>query len=39
LSFEGNMQQADEVKKGLWKTLTERFSSKPEDGPPEKTEK
>ncbi|KAK7144983.1 hypothetical protein R3I94_011163 [Phoxinus phoxinus] len=35
----GNMQQADEVKKGLWKTLTERFSSKPEDGPPEKTEK
>ncbi|KTG07022.1 hypothetical protein cypCar_00007010, partial [Cyprinus carpio] len=29
----------DEEKKGLWKTLMERFSSKPEDGTPEKNEK
>ncbi|CAB1315262.1 unnamed protein product [Coregonus sp. 'balchen'] len=33
---EGNMQQMDEEKKGLWKTLTERFSPKPEDITPEK---
>ncbi|XP_059416026.1 ubiquinol-cytochrome-c reductase complex assembly factor 2-like [Carassius carassius] len=30
---------ADEEKKGLRKTLMERFSSKPEDGTPEKAEK
>uniref|UniRef100_A0A673JB91 Mitochondrial nucleoid factor 1 n=2 Tax=Sinocyclocheilus TaxID=75365 RepID=A0A673JB91_9TELE len=35
----GNMQHTDEEKKGLWKTLMERFSSKPEDGTPEKAEK
>lgn len=36
----GNMQQTDEDKKGLWKTLMDRFSSKPEDGPPpEKSDK
>ncbi|KAL7891454.1 hypothetical protein AOLI_G00009300 [Acnodon oligacanthus] len=35
----GNMQQTDEDKKGLWKTLMERFSSKPEDASPEKPEK
>ncbi|KAL0978164.1 hypothetical protein UPYG_G00166910 [Umbra pygmaea] len=27
----GSMQQMDEEKKGLWKTLMERFSAKPED--------
>ncbi|NP_001290716.1 ubiquinol-cytochrome-c reductase complex assembly factor 2 [Esox lucius] len=32
----GSMQQMDEQKKGLWKTLMERFSSKPEDVTPEK---
>ncbi|CDQ63869.1 ubiquinol-cytochrome-c reductase complex assembly factor 2 [Oncorhynchus nerka] len=32
----GSMQQMDEEKKGLWKTLTERFSTKPEDVTPEK---
>ncbi len=37
--FAGNMQHTDEEKKGLWKTLMERFSSKPEDGTPEKAEK
>nr|XP_046197419.1 ubiquinol-cytochrome-c reductase complex assembly factor 2-like isoform X2 [Oncorhynchus gorbuscha] len=31
----GNMQQMDEKKKGLWKTLTERFSTK-QDFTPEK---
>ncbi|XP_016314470.1 ubiquinol-cytochrome-c reductase complex assembly factor 2-like isoform X2 [Sinocyclocheilus anshuiensis] len=35
----GNMQHTDEEKKGLWKTLMERFSSKLEDGTPEKAEK
>ncbi|TRY54970.1 hypothetical protein DNTS_020728 [Danionella cerebrum] len=35
----GNVQTTDEEKKGLWKTLMERFSPKPEEGPPEKTEK
>ncbi|XP_028826432.1 ubiquinol-cytochrome-c reductase complex assembly factor 2 [Denticeps clupeoides] len=30
----GNMQQMDEQRKGLWKSLVQRFSSKPaEDGP------
>ncbi|KAM4613641.1 ubiquinol-cytochrome-c reductase complex assembly factor 2 [Polymixia lowei] len=34
------MQQMDEEKKGLWKTLMERFSSKsPEDGPEKAPEK
>ncbi|NP_001134340.1 CF125 protein [Salmo salar] len=31
----GNMQQMDEEKEGLWKTLTERFSTK-QDVTPEK---
>ncbi|XP_029906633.1 ubiquinol-cytochrome-c reductase complex assembly factor 2 isoform X2 [Myripristis murdjan] len=31
------MQQMDEAKKGLWKTLMERFSSKSPDEAPEKT--
>ncbi|KAK3557352.1 hypothetical protein QTP70_026563 [Hemibagrus guttatus] len=35
----GNMQQMDEEKKGLWKTLMQRFSSKPEDASVEKPEK
>lgn len=35
----GNMQQMDEEKKGLWKTLMERFSSKPEESPEKPTEK
>ncbi|NP_001187271.1 uncharacterized protein c6orf125 [Ictalurus punctatus] len=35
----GNMQQMDEEKKGLWKTLMQRFSSKPEDASVEKAEK
>ncbi|KAI4892774.1 hypothetical protein NFI96_032331 [Prochilodus magdalenae] len=35
----GNMQQMDEEKKGLWKTLMNRFSSKPEEASPEKPEK
>ncbi|XP_041836356.1 ubiquinol-cytochrome-c reductase complex assembly factor 2 [Melanotaenia boesemani] len=34
----GSMQQSmDEEKKGLWKTLMERFSSKPPEEVPEKT--
>ncbi|XP_071383106.1 ubiquinol-cytochrome-c reductase complex assembly factor 2 isoform X1 [Centroberyx affinis] len=34
------MQQMDEEKKGLWKTLMERFSAKsPEDGPEKAPEK
>lgn len=34
------MQQTDEEKKGLWQTVVDRFSSKPEDGPTsEKSEK
>merc|ERR1712212_87191 len=36
LLLSGSLQQMDEERKGLWKTLIERFSSKPEDGPPEK---
>ncbi|TMS19617.1 Ubiquinol-cytochrome-c reductase complex assembly factor 2 [Larimichthys crocea] len=32
----GSLQQMDEEKKGLWKTLMERFSKSPEDPPPEK---
>ncbi|KAG5837936.1 ubiquinol-cytochrome-c reductase complex assembly factor 2 [Anguilla rostrata] len=36
----GSMQQMDEEKKGLWKTLMERFSSKsPEEGAEKATEK
>lgn len=36
----GSMQQMDEEKKGLWKTLMERFSSKaPEDSPEKPSEK
>ncbi|KAJ8257365.1 hypothetical protein GJAV_G00184830 [Gymnothorax javanicus] len=36
----GTMQQMDEEKKGLWKTLMERFSSKsPEEGAEKSTEK
>ncbi|XP_063071077.1 ubiquinol-cytochrome-c reductase complex assembly factor 2 [Engraulis encrasicolus] len=33
------MQQMDEEKKGLWKTLMERFSSKPEENPEKPPEK
>lgn len=33
------MQQTDEEKKGVWKTLMQRFSSKPEDATVEKPEK
>ncbi|XP_023669214.1 ubiquinol-cytochrome-c reductase complex assembly factor 2 isoform X2 [Paramormyrops kingsleyae] len=36
----GSMQQMDEEKKGLWKTLMQRFSSKPpEEGAEKHTEK
>ncbi|KAJ8390512.1 hypothetical protein AAFF_G00103090 [Aldrovandia affinis] len=36
----GSMQQMDEEKKGLWKTLMERFSSKsPEEGTEKSPEK
>ncbi|KAJ8369448.1 hypothetical protein SKAU_G00094760 [Synaphobranchus kaupii] len=36
----GSMQQMDEEKKGLWKTLMERFSSKsPEEGAEKSSEK
>lgn len=38
--FSGSMQQMDEEKKGLWKTLMQRFSSKPpEEGAEKHTEK
>ncbi|XP_068598869.1 ubiquinol-cytochrome-c reductase complex assembly factor 2 [Brachionichthys hirsutus] len=33
MMLSGNLQQMDEEKKGLWKTITERFSKSPEDGP------
>lgn len=35
----GNLQQMDEEKKGLWKTLMERLSKSPEDLPEKPTEK
>ncbi|XP_062325173.1 ubiquinol-cytochrome-c reductase complex assembly factor 2 [Osmerus eperlanus] len=35
----GSMQQMDEEKKGLWKTLMERFSSKAPEDSPDKPEK
>lgn len=39
-NFTGSMQHMDEEKKGLWKTLMKRFSSKsPEDGPEKAPEK
>ncbi|TVK90569.1 Rho guanine nucleotide exchange factor 19 [Bagarius yarrelli] len=34
-----NLQQMDEEKKGLWKSIIQRFSSKPEDASVEKPEK
>lgn len=37
--FTGNMQQMDEEKKGLWKTLMDRFSKSPEDVPEKNPEK
>lgn len=33
------MQQMDEEKKGLWKTIMERFSKSPDDAPEKPTEK
>ncbi|XP_029989760.1 ubiquinol-cytochrome-c reductase complex assembly factor 2 [Sphaeramia orbicularis] len=35
----GSATQMDEQKKGLWKTLMQRFSSKPEDVPEKSPEK
>ncbi|XP_054472712.1 ubiquinol-cytochrome-c reductase complex assembly factor 2 [Anoplopoma fimbria] len=39
LLLSGNVQQMDEEKKGLWKTLMERFSKSPEDVPEKAPEK
>ncbi|XP_053724321.1 ubiquinol-cytochrome-c reductase complex assembly factor 2 [Synchiropus splendidus] len=38
LLLSGSLQQMDDEKKGLWKTLTERFSSKSAEEGPEKTQ-
>lgn len=35
----GNVQQMDDEKKGLWKTLMDRFSKSPEDAPEKAPEK
>lgn len=37
--FTGNMQHMDDEKKGLWKTLMERFSKSSEDVPEKTPEK
>lgn len=34
----GSIQQMDDEKKGLWRTLMQRFSSKPPEDSPEKTQ-
>lgn len=39
LSNLGSVQQMDEEKKGLWKTIMERFSKSPDDAPEKTTEK
>lgn len=39
ISILGNIQQMDEEKKGLWKTIMERFSKSSDDVPEKTTEK
>ncbi|XP_061788608.1 ubiquinol-cytochrome-c reductase complex assembly factor 2 [Nerophis lumbriciformis] len=39
LLLSGSVQQTEDEKKSLWKTLTERFSSKSDEGPEKAPEK